>query len=354
MGWYRYGRFAPYVSVAERKKKAASKIAALKKKGQVVHPVVLEGKTITKTFWGKAWCENLESYSDFENRLPRGRTYVRNGSVIDLQVNRGEIKALVNGSSIYKVKVSISAISNKKWGVIVKECAGKIDSLIELLQGNFSKGVMEIITHREKGLFPHPKEIKLQCSCPDYADMCKHVAAVMYGVGARLDERPEELFLLRQADHTELTAKASTVSLSKVPLTQETQLLDNRDLSTLFGIEIEEMTQQLPEKQHSIKKKSSNNKLKKTKTNKASLKQIVKSTSKTSKSVKNTSVDKKKSASPKSQRNKRGAQMKNKKINEAALPKTNVRKVTKNSKKVNKVEKLKVSGKATKKPKVKR
>src|SRR5476649_2001227 len=112
MGWF--GGYAPYVPVAERKKRATREVTKLKKKGQIIEPVILEGRTIAKTFWGKAWCTNLESYSDYENRLPRGRTYVRNGSVIDLQVTRGEIKATVSGSSIYKVKISISAIEARK------------------------------------------------------------------------------------------------------------------------------------------------------------------------------------------------------------------------------------------------
>jgi uncharacterized Zn finger protein len=236
MAWY--GGFAPYVTVAERKRKAAKEVEKLKKKGQVVQPIVLEGRSIANTFWGKAWCKNLESYSDYSNRLPRGRTYVRNGSVIDLKVAEGEITALVSGSSIYKVKIAITKVVTNKWNKIVNECAGKIDSLIELLQGKFSKAVMEIITDPEKGLFPHPKEIRLSCSCPDWADMCKHVAAVLYGVGARLDDRPEELFMLRQADHVELIAKAGAPSFTKTSADRSDQILADSDLSSLFGIDM--------------------------------------------------------------------------------------------------------------------
>lgn len=192
---------------------------------------------------GKAWCKNLESYSDYSNRLPRGRTYVRNGSVIDLKMMAGEITALVSGSSIYKVKIAIAKVVTNKWNKIVDECAGKIDSLIELLQGKFSKAVMEIITDPKKGLFPDPKEIKLSCSCPDRADMCKHVAAVLYGVGARLDDKPEELFMLRQADHIELIAKASTTALIKTATDQSNQVLADSDLSSLFGIDMGDASQ---------------------------------------------------------------------------------------------------------------
>ncbi len=243
MGWYsrnRYDRWAPYVSVADRKENAAKKVAQLKKKGQDVSPVVLQGRTIANTFWGKAWCHHLESYSDYENRLPRGRSYVRNGSVIDLKIQKGQINAMVSGSSIYNVDITIKAVHESKWKSLVKQCAGKIDSLIELLQGKFSKAVMEIITHKEQGLFPHPNEIKVDCSCPDYASMCKHVAAVLYGVGARLDSQPEHLFLLRQVDHIDLiTEAAGTDKLTQSHRKQSKTALDESDLSSLFGIDID-------------------------------------------------------------------------------------------------------------------
>src|SRR5436190_1291205 len=139
MGFYGW---RPYVSVAQRRRKAAGEMAKLKKKGHPVSPVVVEGRTIVKTFWGKAWCDNLERYSDFANRLPRGRTYVRNGSVIDLQIAAGTIHALVSGSKIYKVVVKITPVTKARWKAICTDCAGTIDSLVELLQGRFSKGVM--------------------------------------------------------------------------------------------------------------------------------------------------------------------------------------------------------------------
>jgi len=234
MSWY----YPPYVPVAERKKKAAKKVAALIKKGHIVNPIVIEGRVIAKTFWGKAWCKHLESYSDYENRLPRGRTYVRNGSVIDFKLNPGEIRALVSGSSIYTVTIKIDPVPMQKWEVLVKECAGKIESLIELLQGKFSKGVMEIITHQEKGLFPDLENIKMDCSCYDYADMCKHVAAVLYGVGTHLDACPEDLFLLRKTNHADLIAMAGSSDLSKESSDQDATHITG-DLSALFGIDIE-------------------------------------------------------------------------------------------------------------------
>lgn len=237
MGWY--GGFAPYVRVADRKKKAASKIQALKKQGKKVEPVVIEGRTIARTFWGKAWCEHLESFSDYENRLPRGRTYVRNGSVIDLNIEPGKIQAMVSGSSIYQVSISITSLVVDKWRGLLKECSGKIDSLVELLQGRFERSVMEKMVDVNKGLFPKLKDIQLRCSCPDWADMCKHVAAVLYGVGARLDEKPELLFKLRQVDHLELLSSVGARAGIVVPkLTQSGLSEDN--LSSIFGIDIKE------------------------------------------------------------------------------------------------------------------
>src|SRR6266700_2805330 len=235
MGFYGW---RPYVSVAQRRRQAASEMAKLKKKGHPVSPVVVEGRTIVKTFWGKAWCENLERYSDFENRLPRGRTYVRNGSVIDLQIAPGEIKALVSGSEIYEVAVKVTPVAKARWKSICTDCAGAIDSLIELLQGRFSKGVMERVCRQKSGLFPSPDEIRLSCSCPDGAYMCKHVAAVLYGIGTRLDQQPELLFRLHNLDAQELIAGAGQALplAKKAPDTKK--VLAGEDLSALFGLDM--------------------------------------------------------------------------------------------------------------------
>lgn len=228
----------PYVPVAQRRQEAARHVQKMTKKGLAVTPVIVEGRTIAKTFWGKSWCENLERYSDYENRLPRGRTYVRNGSVVDLKIAREEIKALVSGSEIYTVKIAIETASSSVWKALCNDCAGSIDSLVELLQGRFSKGVMERVCLRDKGLFPSPKEIKLSCSCPDWAGMCKHVAAVLYGVGARLDASPELLFTLRGVDKSELVARASEgLPAAKKPSSSK-RVMTGGDLGAIFGVEM--------------------------------------------------------------------------------------------------------------------
>lgn len=237
---YRYWGFRPYVSVAERKRQAQIKIAKLKKKGESVSPVEISGRMIARTFWGKAWCENLESYSDFASRLPRGRTYVRNGSVIDLKISQGKVMALVQGSSLYKVEVSIQSVDSVKWKNIVNACSGQIDSLVELLQGKLSSSVMSVITNQKAGLFPSPNMISLKCSCPDWADMCKHVAATLYGVGARLDGKPELLFVLRNANHLDLIAGAGNSAIGKKTMQPaKTRTLEESDLSNIFGIELD-------------------------------------------------------------------------------------------------------------------
>lgn len=238
MSWGSYG-WKPYVPVAERRAKAAREMAKLSKKtGQAASPVVLNGRKIASTFWGKAWCENLEAYSDYENRLPRGRTYVRNGSVVDLQIGTGKITALVSGSSLYKISISIKPLAADLWKTIQKECAGQIDSLIELLQGKLSAAVMQIVTRPEQGLFPTPREIELDCSCPDWADLCKHIAATLYGVGARLDQNPSLLFLLRGVDPSELISKASAAEAVR-QTTSGAPGMSEAEVADVFGIELE-------------------------------------------------------------------------------------------------------------------
>jgi len=233
-----YFEWRPYVSVAERRRQAERKLAKLKKKGEVVAPVRIEGRIIARSFWGKSWCTNLERYSDFENRLPRGRTYVRNGSVLDLRIAKGEVVAMVAGSELYKVRATIAPVKAARWKAICRDCAGTIDSLVELLQGRLAEGVMDRVCREGDGLFPAPAEIKLSCSCPDWADMCKHVAAVLYGVGARLDQTPQLLFVLRGVDENELLAGAGpNLSLAKSAHSKAT-VLDGADMAALFGLEM--------------------------------------------------------------------------------------------------------------------
>lgn len=230
------GDWPAYVPVAERRRKAARALAKLQKTGHKAAPVQIEGRTIASTVWGKAWCSTLESYRDYDNRLPSGRSYVRSGAVIDLQIGPREIKAVVSGSSLYRVTVRIAPVSAAQWRSICADCAGRIDSLVELLQGRLSKGVMERICRQDAGLFPKPADIRFSCSCMDHASMCKHVAAALYGVGARLDQSPELLFQLRAVDqHDLLTGLDDVVPAAALG---PTRILADDDVTALFGLDM--------------------------------------------------------------------------------------------------------------------
>ncbi len=230
-----------YVPVSERRAQSKREMAKLRKKGEEIQPVEIEGRAIARSFWGKGWCTHLESFGDFSNRLPRGRTYVRNGSVCHLGIGKGKVEAIISGSELYRVRVDIMPLAKKTWSHLKKQCTGKIGSLIELLQGHLSDEIMSTVTNRENGLFPLPGEIKYTCNCPDWADMCKHISAVMYGIGARLDSQPELLFLLRGVDHEELiTADAATDAIAGGGSRRASRrTLSDKDLENVFGVEFD-------------------------------------------------------------------------------------------------------------------
>lgn len=236
-----YFRWNATPTVAEKRRQAEKHLAMLSKTGVGLSPVVIEGRKIAMSFWGKAWCENLERYSDYANRLPRGRSYVRHSCVIDLQIGKGEITAQVSGSSLYRIKIAITSLDETTWHGICQDCSSSIDSMVELLQGRLSKSVMDRVCRPADGLFPAPRSIGMSCSCPDGAYMCKHVAAALYGVGARLDSRPELLFLLRGVDQQELIAQVTTGPATPAGSTtaKSEKVLGDVDLSALFGLDLD-------------------------------------------------------------------------------------------------------------------
>ena len=240
-----------YVPVAKRRAQTDRKLSKLRAAGTPLQPVRIEGRTIARNFWGKRWCDHLESFSDYANRLPRGRTYVRNGSVFHLEIEPGLVKAKVVGTRLYTVSLRVARwcagagptgggslrvakLKAAAWKSIKSRCSGQIDSVLELLRGSLSDHVMEIVTSRDSGLFPAPREITVQCSCPDWAQVCKHVAAVFYGVGNRLDHRPELLFLLRGVDPAELTAEMALPDAA--PASDD---LADAALAEIFDIELD-------------------------------------------------------------------------------------------------------------------
>lgn len=234
-GDYDYGGFPPYVPVHARRAQAQRAAQKLEKKGRKLEPVRLEGSKIAASFWGKAWCKNLEAYSDFANRLPRGRTYLRSGAVVDLRIAEGRIDALVAGGSVYEVTVEIDELARKRWSGLVSLCKGRIDSMIELLQGELPEALIQAMIDRGSGLFPEPRQMRSRCSCPDSAALCKHIAAVLYGVGARFDKAPETFFTLRSVKMEQLVAK----SAATVAVTRPVARKKSASIEKLFGIEID-------------------------------------------------------------------------------------------------------------------
>jgi uncharacterized Zn finger protein len=230
--------FPPYVSAADRKLLAEAASAARAARGQRLTPVLVSSRVIAESFWGQSWCQNLESYSDFENRLPRGRSYLRSGAVIDLKIGGGTITALVQGSSLYKVHIVVKSVEPARWRKIIGRCAGGLGSLVELLAGRISREVMTVVTERGQGLFPTPAEIKMSCSCPDWATMCKHVAATLYGAGARFDTAPELLFTLRSVDPSELIVQVGAELPRAAAAMEDVLQVEDNELGALFGIEL--------------------------------------------------------------------------------------------------------------------
>jgi len=251
-----YYSWRPYVPVAKRRAKALKQMQKLRKKGKKIEPVEIDGRTIARSFWGKAWCNHLESFSDFSNRLPRGRTYARNGSVCHLKILPGKIKAIVSGSELYNVSINIKPLKKSVWKSIKKQCTGKIGSMLELLQGKLSDYVMGIVTKRNNGLMPLPGEIKLGCDCPDWATMCKHVAAVLYGIGNRLDTQPELLFVLRRVDASELIS--GDIDMTIADAGAATKTIADDKLTDIFGADIDlDITEQTITATKTYKKASS-------------------------------------------------------------------------------------------------
>ena len=240
-----YGGYPPYVSVAEKRAKAERKLKQLMKKNPKIRPIMIEGTALARTWWGKEWNKNLERYADYSNRIGRGRSYVRHRAVLDLQIKPGEVNALVQGSTArpYKVTIKIKAISKTAWANMQEACAGQFDSLQKLLNGKFPKALKDIFTTKGKGLFPTPLEIDFSCSCPDWASMCKHVAAALYGVGARLDEDPSLFFKLRKGDMDALVSQAvadKTDKMLKKAEKKSSRVMEDADLADVFGIDLDD------------------------------------------------------------------------------------------------------------------
>lgn len=227
---YNYG---PYVNRATKQKNANREATKLKKKGVKVSPVKIEGRTIAKSFWGKAWCDDLERNGPDANRLAKARTYARNGSIVHLELSKNKVRAIVAGSSIYQVEIVFNELEQAKWLAFQNKCKGQVSSLVDLLAGKIPESVMKLVSEEGQGLFPGTGKMKFSCTCPDFTSLCKHVAAVLYGVGSRLDSDPELIFRLRGVDPRDLLPEIKSLTKSS-----NQKAISNEELEDIFGVDI--------------------------------------------------------------------------------------------------------------------
>ena len=227
-------------SADQLRKNAGETVKKARAKGRKLHPVHVVGRRIAQSWWGSAWCENLERYADYENRLERGRRYLRTDTVIDLQIEKGKVLAKVQGRKKipYKVEIRISPVNEDRIQQIMEECGTQIDQLDRLLKGDFPQEMKEVFLG-ENGLFPKPMEISFGCSCPDWALMCKHVAAVLYGIAVRFDEDPLLFFILRGIDverFVQVTLENSVDSMLANIDVHSDRIIESTGWEELFGV----------------------------------------------------------------------------------------------------------------------
>lgn len=211
-----------------------------KAKGKEMQPVTISGRKVAASWWGQAWCENLERYADFESRLDRGKRYVRTGAVVDLKIQKGKVQARVQGrrKTPYKIEIRISPLSEERCQYAIGQCEKRIENLESLMRGEFP-GELKALFVGDGGLFPSPREISFSCSCPDWALMCKHVAAVLYGIGARFDENPLLFFELRGIDVEKFVDVAIAGRIDRMLENADkpsSRIIPDECLTELFGL----------------------------------------------------------------------------------------------------------------------
>lgn len=215
-----------------------------KSKSEIREPIIIEGRTISSSWWGKAWCDNIDIYADFDNRLPRGRNYVRSGCVVDLKIEYGVIRALVVGSrpQPYRVQINIKPFSDNEVKAFEEKCRNNFESVEDFINGRFPDSFKEYFISSSLNLFPKVKEMKFSCSCPDWAVLCKHVAAVLYGIGRKLDDDPMLLLRLRGIDTASFSEKIVNREAEKLALSSSISLppgraMDMEEASLLFSVD---------------------------------------------------------------------------------------------------------------------
>lgn len=236
---FEWGDYPGYVSAAERRKRIAAAVRDLERRGLDPAPVEIRGRELATTFWGRAWCAHVEGLADLATRLPRGRSYVRSGAVVDLRIEPGVVRARVCGTELYEATVRVAPLPRARWAAVRRASTGRIANLVDLLAGKLPDAVMEVLSDPGHGVFPRSGELDLACTCPDDARLCKHLAAVLYGIGARLDREPELLFVLRGVDAAELVTAAGDAASRMAGGRPAEATLPRDALAGIFGIELE-------------------------------------------------------------------------------------------------------------------
>ena len=231
MSWHNYDEGE------EAKQNVQRQLEKRQAKGEELKQVIApKGKKLASEFWGQAWQRHLEGLADYETRLPRGRSYLRQGNIYNLEIATGRVTAEVAGEHLYEVSIHFTPLTSEKWESIKQACAGQIGSMLDLLGGKIGEGIMRVISDTDHALFPRSKDIRFTCTCPDWADLCKHSAAVLYAIGLEFDREPELFFTLRGVDHHELVTVSGS-SLSQANSADVTVIPDDQ-IAGIFDIDI--------------------------------------------------------------------------------------------------------------------
>ena len=227
--------------------------------------IKLHSKSISNTWWGQEWCKTINVYADYENRLSRGKTYLRQERVQDLTIEDNTITAKVKGkwSDYYNVTIKIRELPRSKSNIIIK----KISELGSILKGSIPEDCRFLFSIGELGLFPTKDDLIYTCDCPDScggliygsnwnsakeicevdpnnAMLCKHVAAVLYSVGSILDKEPLIIFQLRGINVTkyiseEIVAQTNNLLVGLYQRKEEERVIDKSLISDVFGIDFD-------------------------------------------------------------------------------------------------------------------
>ncbi len=215
---------------AELETLAAARLAELQAAGEELHPVVSRSRALVSHFWGKAWMRHLAACEAGGLCLAPGRTLLRHGCVLDVQLAPGLIRARVSTQRLEEVELHLAPLDEERQAELVQLCQGRIDSLVSLMEGRVDETVLAPLCDPQLGLLPEPADWRMHCSCADWAEPCPHAAAAIYAAGVLIDADPSLLFTLRSLDPATLLRPTAQAEASDFAA---------GDLGKLFGIELD-------------------------------------------------------------------------------------------------------------------